>query len=131
MNSFPTFGVKGNFELVVPEGDDLVYYSRDNDAAGLPWHKKTTLPRMADARPLSVSLIQSNYAEPGRPGNLELIAHMTSGMFGGDFLAAYFRDANSNWHGPTPIVADGLRITGCGGSRRSYKVDLGQRATLK
>jgi hypothetical protein len=38
------FGHQGNFELVVPQGNRLVHYFRDNDAGGFPWHHVADLP---------------------------------------------------------------------------------------
>src|SRR5581483_12094904 len=31
-----TYGKQGNFEIVIPKGERLVHYWRDNDAAGFP-----------------------------------------------------------------------------------------------
>ena len=33
-----TFGSKGNFEVLVPMGNRLLHFFRDNDAHGYPWH---------------------------------------------------------------------------------------------
>ena len=45
-----TFGTPshlGNFEAVVLEGTDLVHYSRDNGANGLPWHRAEVITTQA------------------------------------------------------------------------------------
>ena len=33
-----TYGVRGNFELLVPQGEVIRHYYRDNDDQQLPWH---------------------------------------------------------------------------------------------
>lgn len=64
-----TFGKQGNFELVVPQGDRLVHYFRDNDAPGLPWRRSgAAIPGFADAvglppLPTGITLIQGNFGQ--------------------------------------------------------------------
>ena len=125
-----TLGTKGNFELLVPEGDRLVYYFRDNDSPDLSWHKSATLPQFAGARPLSVAMIQSRPTGPGRAGKLEVIARMTGGSTG-DFLASYFRDEAGAWHGPSAIVADNQRIEGVTGKSAFVQGLLGGNGNLE
>jgi hypothetical protein len=68
------FGARGNFELVTPrEGGGLVHMWRNNDAAGLPWSPASAPfggPEVYD----SVSMIESNFGNPGPGGNLEMLA---------------------------------------------------------
>jgi len=116
-----TLGVKGNFELLVPQGNRLAYYFRDNDAPGFPWRRGGDLPRSTSARgaikfsPAAVSLIQTNFNEPG---NLEAIVRMAP-VFdtgSGDTLAFYFRDSrNGRWFGPDFFKVNGEPITGVTG----------------
>src|SRR5262249_17343861 len=105
------FGTKGNFEMVVPLGNRLAHYFRDNDAPGLPWHGPFVFfdgtPRPASGpsqvipiSPMAVALLQSNFVTPG---NLELIARL-SPTLGDSKLAFFFRDT-AGWHGPFDIVA--------------------------
>ncbi len=61
------FGTKGNFELVVREGNQLRHYWRNNDANGFPWNKG---PLFSDHITYQPSLIQSNF---GNKGNFELL----------------------------------------------------------
>ncbi len=125
-----TFGTKGNFELLVPEGQRLVHYFRDNDAANLPWHRSVALPLLAGARPLSAAMIQSNFAEPGAPGNLEVIAR-AAGITTGDFLASYFRDITGTWYGPSAIVADGRPIDGVTGKPAFIQSTFGNQGNFE
>ena len=61
------FGQKGNFELVVREGDKLRHYWRNNDASGLPWNKGALFGDGVDSTP---AMIQGNF---GQKGNFELV----------------------------------------------------------
>ena len=76
------FGARGNFELVTPlEGGGLRHMWRDNDAPGLPWRAGPTFG--GTDRYNAVSLIESNFGNPGPGGNLELIARIESGGWRG------------------------------------------------
>ena len=61
------FGGKGNFELVVKEGNKLRHYWRNNDASGFPWHKTVLFSDHITYQP---SFIQGNF---GSQGNFELL----------------------------------------------------------
>ncbi|MCJ7516326.1 MAG: hypothetical protein MUO89_10290 [Dehalococcoidia bacterium] len=61
------FGTKGNFEVVVREGNRLRHYWRNNDASGFPWNQG---PLFSDHITEQPCLIQSNF---GTKGNFELI----------------------------------------------------------
>jgi hypothetical protein len=93
------FGTKGNFELVAARlAGRLIHFSRDNDAANLPW-SGPTLFGSSDHYD-AVALIQSNFSTAGGgPGNLEVIAHT------GNRLDFYWRDDVNPfpWHGPFAI----------------------------
>jgi hypothetical protein len=115
------FGSWGNYELVVPMGDHLAHYWRDNDAVGYPWHGPTVIPgpyhgpegKNRFALPIqftAASLLQSSIG----PGNLDVVsvAHITNGD---SHLVFYGRDA-SGWHGPATLDADGQPVTGVTGA---------------
>ena len=88
------FGLKGNFELVVPlSNGGLAHYWRNNDDPDLPWYGPVKFGG-ADSRFNSSSLIQSNF---GSQGNLELAATEESGKN----LAMFWRDSGPSfdWHG--------------------------------
>ena len=112
-----TLGGKGNFELLVPKGDRVVHYFRDNDA-GFLWQKGGELPIPVGGGgpialgPTAVALIQSNF---NNPGNLEAVVRMTPVLDTGqgDSLAFYFRDSRTlKWSEPAFFTADGKPITG-------------------
>jgi len=78
----------GNFEVVVPEGNDLVHYWRDNAASGFPWNRTVVISNKVTG---PASLIQSSYlsTEPGSQPNFELVA------IEGKELVHYWRDNSS------------------------------------
>lgn len=104
------YGIKGNFELVVPlAAGGLAHFWRDNDAGGLPW-KRGQVPFGENAGRIdAVSLIQSNFSTAWNgPGNLELVVRA------GARLLSFFRpDAGGpnnvpgDWQGPV-VIAEGL-----------------------
>lgn len=125
-----TYGQHGNYELVVPHGQKLVHYYRNNDDPSFAWHRTGELPipqltlempgtppRIEGgpvvATPTGAALVQSNL---GTPGTVEAIIRMspTIDVEGtGDYLTAYsFDSAAKQWRGPFDIVADGQRIVG-------------------
>jgi hypothetical protein len=116
-----SYGKKGNYELIVPRGDHLAHYWRDNDALGYPWHGPITIPgphvgprgKTTFDRPvefLAASLVQSSLG----PGNLDVVC-VAKTADGDPFLMFYGRD-NSGWHGPTTLTADGQSIVGISGA---------------
>ena len=83
------FGDRGNFELVVREGNKLRHYWRANDASGYPWHKGDIF---SDHITFQQSLIQSNF---GDRGNFELLTKR------GNCFTHYWRDNQASgypWH---------------------------------
>lgn len=112
------FGQRGNFELLVPVGQQVLHYWCDNDALMPKWHGPLVA---ADLRghvkpfsslpetPLSVALIQ-NSQQP--LGDLEAIVRVRPPT-GSDYLLTLARDA-AGWH-QAPLAADGSLITGVTG----------------
>jgi hypothetical protein len=83
------FGKKGNFELVVREGNKLRHYWRNNDASGLPWNKGVLF---SDHITYDPSFIQGNF---GKKGNFELLT------IRGKCLTHFWRDNQASgfpWH---------------------------------
>jgi hypothetical protein len=112
-----TSGGKGNFELLVPQGDRVVHYFRDNNA-GFVWRKGGELPKPVSGAgaiafsPIAAALIQSNF---NNPGNLEAIVRVRPAFDTGqgDSLVFYFRDSRTlQWSEPGFFTADGKPITG-------------------
>lgn len=126
-----------NFEMLVPRGNRLVHYFRDNGVAGSPWHSGGELPMPAAGggavplSPTSVALLQSNFNDPG---NLEAIVRFTPSFDTGtgDSLAFYFRDAKTlQWSGPDFFKADGQPITGVTGRPAFIQGAFGQRGNFE
>jgi len=82
------FGHKGNFEVVVREGEKLRHYWRNNDVSGLPWNRRAIFGDKADSAP---ALIQSNC---GHKGNFEVVVRE------GEKLRHYWRnnDSGLSWN---------------------------------
>jgi hypothetical protein len=93
------FLTRGNFELVVPifEGG-LAHFDRNNDDPAFPWFGPNIFGEGLGTF-ASVSLIQSNF---GNPGNLELVVNAEG------VLMAFFRDSGPafHWFGPYEITAE-------------------------
>jgi hypothetical protein len=88
-----SFGNKGNFELVTPlASGGLAYFWRDNDDEHLQWYGPFMFG-MNTGQVEGVSLIQSNF---GEPGHLELAAQIQG------HLAFFWRDSGPDfrWNGP-------------------------------
>lgn len=115
------FGKRGNFEMVVPEGNRLVHYWRDNDATGYPWHKGSDLIAAPMATSTlkwtvqGVNLFQSNV------GDLEVIAwvhyapHFVAGNTApaSDDLLHYRLDRSTlQWTGPDAVPLDTQQLSG-------------------
>jgi predicted molibdopterin-dependent oxidoreductase YjgC len=87
-----SYGSPGNFEVVVPEGHDLVHYWRKNSDGSKRWYRAQVITNRATG---AASLIQSTYrSDSSAPGNFELIV-----MEGRD-LVHYWRDNSDperNW----------------------------------
>lgn len=77
-----------NFELVVPEGDDLVHYWRDNPSGG--WHRAQVI---ASGITGPACMIQSNFPKGADHGNFEVV------VLEGSDLVHYWHD-NGNVANP-------------------------------
>lgn len=95
-----TFGVKGNFEVVVPSpGGGIAHYWRDNDDPLMQWHGPAIFG--VDAGTVdAVSLIQGTF---GR--NFEVVARI------GGQLTHFWRDFNLSWHDGGVVLASGASGT--------------------
>jgi len=78
------YGKKGNFEMVIREGDQLCHYERENDKEYNPWRKVECFGSNITSAP---SLIQSDY---GEKGNLELVVRE------GKDLCHYYKRTDNN-----------------------------------
>ena len=77
-----------NFELVVPEGDDLVHYYRDNSRGG--WHRAQIVTSGVTG---PACMLQSNYPKGADHGNFEVV------VLEGSDLVHYWHD-NGNVTNP-------------------------------
>jgi hypothetical protein len=93
------FGKQGNFELVTPVKDGgMAHYWRNNDDPSHPWSEPTLFGGELGLVGW-VTLIQSNF---GDPGNLEVICASGPGQ-----LNYFWRDSGPTftWNGPYPLVS--------------------------
>jgi hypothetical protein len=92
------FGIRGNFELVVPRatGGLASYWRNNDDVPNLPWSQPAVFGESLGTVD-AVSLIQSNF---GNPGNLEVIARV------GNRLVSFWRDSGPSfaWGGPFEVA---------------------------
>jgi predicted acylesterase/phospholipase RssA len=118
----------GNYELIVPQGNRLAHYWRDNNAPNRPWHKglpDIPLPVSLTFQwvPDSISLFQSKVFRSGSGGNgsFEVLVHLTpSGIVGKggagtptDMLVTYYSDwGTGKWVGPTVVNPNGNQLSG-------------------
>jgi hypothetical protein len=112
----------GNFEVVVPEGNNLVHYWCDNGDPGHPWIGPTATISTKATGP--ASLIQSTYGAPQNPGNFEVV------VLEGNNLVHYWRDnqagGSNSWIGPTATIT--TQATGPGAMIQSTYTDPGVKA---
>jgi hypothetical protein len=118
------FGQRGNFELVAPLATGgLGHWFRDNDDPALPWRSAPVFGQSVGVID-AVTLIESNF---GTPGNLEVIART------GDRLIFLWRDSTQplSWHGPYPLVADGVPVTGVAGNPLLIQSKFGTKGNFE
>ena len=131
-----TFGARGrNFELVVPQGNRLVHYFRDNDGDS-GWHRVHEIDLTAQgglARFFrSASLIQSSFLNDGIHGNLEMVAWVETPATSESALMSFFLDSRTppggqGWQDPIPITLDGQPISGVTGAPALIQGTFGAR----
>jgi hypothetical protein len=112
------WGVRGNFELLVPSGNVIREYYRNNDDPAHPWHYLRDFgypvpPTEQGPVPRSVTFIQSTFKGDGVHGNFEAIVRVRPPIaMQPDYLDFWYLDSSTGrWNGPVPIVADGQQIT--------------------
>src|SRR5258708_6319197 len=139
-----TFGNQGNFEMLVPEGNRLVHYFRDNDAPGFPWHQGADVvafPKLGSPKStvMGASLLRSSFG----PGNLEAVVwvHSTSetavvGGGGGatptDQLLHFFMDSSTlKWSRFDELKVDGNPIVGVTGTPTMIQGTFGNQGNFE
>jgi hypothetical protein len=111
-----TFGIKGNFELYVPQGQVITHYWRNNDST-IGWQIAgdkivyPCAPNTKCAKPRSITVIQSNFLDRSGHGNFEAIVRVAQ-QNEPDHLDFWHLDTDTwQWQGPFPIIADGQPVT--------------------
>ena len=118
----------GNYEVIVPQGNRLAHYWRDNSAPNRPWHKGLSdIPLLVSLTftwvPDSISFFQSKIFRSGSGGNgnFEVLVHLSpSGIVGTggtgtptDMLLTCFSDwGTGKWVGPTVVYLNGNQLSG-------------------
>jgi photosystem II stability/assembly factor-like uncharacterized protein len=101
-----TWGDQGNFELLVPQGDVIRHYFRNNDERSPAWHFLREFgypapPIEKGLTPRAVTFMQSNYRGDGVHGNFEAIVRVSQPIASEpdslDFW--YFDSGQLRWNG--------------------------------
>ena len=122
-------GLQGNFEALVPLAGGLAHFWRDNDA-GMVWRG----PFWADQQQtwIAASLIESNFIESGRVGNLEALAVRKGPLDAYGTLYHFVRSPLPSYHWVgTPIVADGKPLDTVIGAPALIQGHSGQRGNFE
>jgi hypothetical protein len=111
------WGNQGNFELLVPRGNVIDHFFRNNDDPQFSWSLVHRLSYPTNLTPKSVTFIQSNFLGDGVHGNFAAVARVgQANPNDPDFLDFWFLDSRTPlWNGPSPLFADGKQITGVTG----------------
>jgi hypothetical protein len=116
------WGRQGNFEMLVPVGNMIRQYVRDNDAPNFPWHFLREFgyrasPNSLGPTPRSVTFLQSNFKGDGVHGNFEVIVRVAPPIATQpDRLDFWFMDSRTAaWNGPLPVEVGGQPIQGITG----------------
>jgi hypothetical protein len=91
-----------NFEVVVPEGSNLIHYWHGGADRNTPWHRVPT-PITTHAASAGC-LIQSTFPTGADNGNFEVVVLEDGGGALGRGLVHYWRTSTSGWNGPIMIT---------------------------
>lgn len=115
------YGTEGNFELVVPRGNGISRYWRDNSASGYPWHFAGNLPNRTFSgggvfspgfEPLSVAYFPSSLV----PLQLVVMARQRQVLTGAEIVSQYILNtADFSWSGPQTVLENGRVVDGVTG----------------
>lgn len=124
-----TRGDNGNFELLVPQGDEVVHYMRDNDLPNQPWSRVATVLKVKVPRsekPIDVALIQSNIRGAStNVGDLEAIVRIRDSRTGVDYLRQFSFDATRNTWWSVGVVREGSSAVPVSGKPAFIQSTLG------
>jgi len=116
-----TWGTRGNFELLVPQGKNINHYYRDNDDPSLAWHLVRTVPYPQiplGATPKDIGFIQSNFNDDGVHGGFELVTRVAPSptIQGADYLDFWsFDSLAGKWNGAFHVLVGGGLVSGITG----------------
>jgi hypothetical protein len=106
-----TWGGQGNYELLVPRGNVIGQYFRDNDDQQFRWHHNGALGYPPGRAPRSVTFIQSNFKGDFFHGNFETVVRVAEADKP-DVLDFWFFDTQAmQWRGPIGLGVGGQQIT--------------------
>jgi hypothetical protein len=115
------WGHQGNFELLVPQGNLIKQYFRDNDNQ-FTWHHLRDFgypsrPGQLGPSPRSITFIQSNFKGDGVHGNFEAIVRVAPPIATDpDRLDFWFLDSKTSQWKEDPLLVDGQPITNVTGN---------------
>jgi hypothetical protein len=115
------WGHQGNFELLVPQGNMIKQYFRDNDNQFTWRHLRDfgypSRPDQLGPSPRSVTFIQSNFKGDGVHGNFEAIVRVAPPIATDpDRLDFWFLDSKTSQWKEVPLLVDGQPITNVTGN---------------
>jgi hypothetical protein len=117
-----TWGTRGHYELLVPQGKNINHYYRDNDDPNLAWHLVRTVPYPHAGRlgptPKDIGLIQSNFNDDGVHGSFELVTRIARfpTRQGTDYLDFWYFDSFAGkWNGAVHVLVNGNPVVGITG----------------
>jgi len=123
----------GNFELLVPHGNVIRQYFRDNNDPALRWRYVREFgyavpPNSLGPTPRGLTLIQSNFKGNGGNGNFEVIVRVVPlNTSQPNYLDFWYLDSSkTQWNGPFRLsTADGQAMDGVTGERVMIQSDWG------
>jgi hypothetical protein len=105
------WGTVGAFELLVPQGNVIGHYFRNNDDPALPWHHLRDFGYSSNRFPRAVTFLQSNFKGDGVHGNFEAVVRVAE-EGKPDVLDFWSLDSKiGQWNGPFGLVADGQQVS--------------------
>jgi Peptidase A4 family. len=109
------WGTVGNYELLVPQGNVIGQYFRDNDDQLFRWHHLRDFGYPANRFPRAVTFIQSTFKGDGVHGNFDAVVRVAEAGKP-DVLDFWFLDSKtSQWNGPFPLIANAEQVSNVSG----------------
>ncbi len=132
------WGAQGNFELLVPQGNMVKQFARDNDNSPFPWiflrqFGYPAFHSQLGPAPRSLTFIQSNFKGDGTHGNFEVIVRVAPPIATDpDRLDFWYLDSLTlKWNGPFPVLPDGKPIDGITGDPVMFQSNWGTQGNFE